>query len=215
MVRDCSTKDEFIALGWIKIEDKIVKMGDGNWIPRYPENMYCSQKVEDYWKRKGITREIAAAKKATLISSVYPGRHVSFQEHYYDTEQIGDWYDTREDEILSANVQSLEARARQTQSPVAQMMQVPIGQYMHGIPLPQHQGGVQPPPSFVNPVYSETRNSLPGNNAPAVPQPSQSVDMAQLIQLFNAMGRADPARMEQFVSTRGGAKSDPPTNPNF
>ncbi|KAF8160092.1 hypothetical protein K438DRAFT_1776630 [Mycena galopus ATCC 62051] len=69
MVRDCSTKDEFIALGWIKIEDKIVKMGDGNWIPKYPENVYHSQKVEDYWKRKGITREIAAAKKATLISS--------------------------------------------------------------------------------------------------------------------------------------------------
>ncbi|KAF8146188.1 hypothetical protein K438DRAFT_1781230 [Mycena galopus ATCC 62051] len=67
MVRDCSTKDEFIALGWIKIEDKIVKMGDGNWIPRYPENVYRSQKVEDYWKRKGITRKIAAAKKATTL----------------------------------------------------------------------------------------------------------------------------------------------------
>jgi hypothetical protein len=210
MVRDCPTKDEFIALGWIKIEDKLIKLGDGNWLPKFPEELSKSQRIEDYWKRKGITREIAAARKATLLSSVYPGRHVSFGENYYDTDVIGDLYDTREDEILSANVQNLEARARLAQNPVAQMMQGPVGQFMHGIPLPQHQGGVQPPLNFANPS-----NSYQGNNLPTAPQPSQNFDMAQLIQLFNAMGHADPTRVDQFVSTRGGAKSDPPANPNF
>jgi hypothetical protein len=77
MVMDYPTKDKFIALDWIKIEDKMIKLGDGNWLPKLPEDQSKSQRIEDYWKHKGVTWEIAAARKAALLSSVYPGCHVS------------------------------------------------------------------------------------------------------------------------------------------
>lgn len=210
IVRFCTAKDEYITIGWIKVEDRLIKMGDGSWIPRYPESISRKAKVDEYWAKKGVSKEMAMAKKSSLMATFYPV-HEGTPWDFYETERIGDLYDTREDEIRSAKIQQFEARARVAPYPVAQMIQAPMASYFSGTQLPQQQGGVQPPPQ--GPIPNQVSNDR--NVVPVVAPAGSMVDMNQLIQLFNAMGRTDQSAMEQFVTTRGGSKSDPPANQNF
>ncbi|KAJ7358038.1 hypothetical protein DFH08DRAFT_953237 [Mycena albidolilacea] len=63
IIRDCPTKAEFITLGWIIVKNGLIKLGNGNWIPRHPESLTKMQKVEEHYphSRKEVEGKAKAA----------------------------------------------------------------------------------------------------------------------------------------------------------
>lgn len=194
MIRDCHNKEEFINLGWVIIENGLIKLGNGGWIPKFPEGVSRMIKVEDHYRKQGITRESAKAQRASMMQSFHQGGITSVGGYYApDMERIDHIYDTREDEMRSANIQSMLG-----QQPVAQQNYLVPSAPIPQVIQPQMFSGVQ-------------------QVAPAIP--SSGIEISQLIQLFNA-ARGDGSMngfniQDQMVATRTGAKSDPPSNPGF
>ncbi|KAJ7095592.1 hypothetical protein C8R44DRAFT_890006 [Mycena epipterygia] len=194
MIRDCHNKEEFINLGWVIIENGLIKLGNGGWIPKFPEGVSRMIKVEDHYRKQGITRESAKAQRASMMQSFHQGGITSVGGYYApDMERIDHIYDTREDEMRSANIQSM-------------LGQQPITQQSYLVPS-------APVPQVIQPQMFSGVQQV----APAIP--SSGIEISQLIQLFNA-ARGDGSMnglniQDQMVATRTGAKSDPPSNPGF
>ena len=211
----CAVKDEHITIGWIKIEDGRLKFGGdgGGFIPRFPDNTSRAQKVEDYWRKKGVSKETAAARQVHLLNSFSPKTHGAYSDAMFETERL-DAYDSRDDEMRSAAMQQMEARARMAQNPVNQMMysQPNVG-YTQGAqsfsPMTNfdvvnqfHQGTILNPPM--------TGNAVPGSSGAA------GFDVNHLAQLFGSLGPEDRSRLGQYLTTRQGTKeTSSKPGPNF
>jgi hypothetical protein len=222
LINECVTKDEFIDFGWITVENGLVKLGNGNWIPRYPDHISRMQKVEDHYRKQGITRDSPSIKRANMVETFYStgNQGPSQQNDSYNHSRVDHLYDTIDDEIRSAKVQQMvRLRAlNQNQRPVvSQNYNVPFieGPTYHN-PSPEITLGtnmVQAIPQFqqmlqgTQPVSNVSNVSTVGN-----------LDLNQLIQLLNIVGggnRSGTSVQEQMVMTRGGATSDPPAKPHF
>jgi hypothetical protein len=221
-INECVTKDEFIDLGWITVENGLVKLGNGNWIPRFPEHVSRMQKVEDHYRKQGITRDSPSIKRANMVETYYSGGHQgsSQSNDSYHHSRMDHLYDTIDDEIRSAKVQQMvRLRAlNQNQRPiVSQNYNVPLieGPSYHNA-IPENTIGtslVQSIPQF----QQLSHGSQPILNVPNVPM-GGNLDLNQLIQLLNIVGggnRSGTSVQDQMVMTRGGATSDPPAKPHF
>lgn len=191
-IRECHNKEEFINIGWIIIENGLIKLGDGKWIPKFPENVSRMVKVEDYYRKQGISRESAKAKLASMMQTFHQGgMSVGVDLYSPDMDRIDHLYDFRDDEMRSANVQSMY------NSQNSLLPSQPLGTYTPQGIQSQMLNRVQPAP--VAPV-----------------QGTAGVDITQLIQLFNAARSGDSANgsniQDQYVATRTGARTDP-SNP--
>jgi hypothetical protein len=209
-IRDCRNKDEFITLGWVKVEDGQLRLGTGGWIPRYPENLSRMQKVEEHFRRQGVTRESAKAQRAGMMQSFYSSASWTQDDGYGNgyTDRVDHLYDTTEDEIRSVKIQQMSRAPSQN-------YMAPSPVFQQSIPFPStgaqplaSNGGVQPPQQFLQvPQGQFTSPPVQANNG---------IDISQLIQLFNAVrGEGTGGVVDQLVATRSGAKTDPPSNPNF
>ncbi|KAF7348909.1 hypothetical protein MVEN_01411200 [Mycena venus] len=203
LVNECTIKDEFIDLGWIVVENGLIKLGNGNWIPRFPEGPSRMQKVEDHYRKQGITRDSANVKRVNMMQTFY-SEHGYAAPTYFDPlehSRVDHLYDTHDDEVRSAQVQQLKARyqapPQNNYVPIAQNYQAPSFQSSTGIQVPMLPPGIagqQPALQFQQ--IPHTQNTAP--NA----QPAGGVDLGQLIQLLNALKGENPAAQEQFVATR-------------
>lgn len=194
MIRDCYNKEEFISLGWIVIENGLIKLGNGSWIPRHPEHLSRMLRVEEYYRKQGVTKESAKQKRASMMQTFHQGGITSVSEYYSpDMDRIDHIYDTREDEIRSANVQQMLGRQN-------------VPQQSYQAPSTQFAQAIQPQ------MFSQAQAI-----APTVP--GQGIEISQLIQLFNAARGGNPMNelniQDQMVATRTGARTDPPANPKF
>jgi hypothetical protein len=108
-IRDCRNKDEFITLGWVKVEDGQLRLGMGGWIPRHPENLSRMQKVEEHFWWQGVTRELAKAQHTGMMLSFYSSMSWAQEDGYGNryTDRMDHLYDTTEDEIQSVKIQQM------------------------------------------------------------------------------------------------------------
>ncbi|KAJ7624442.1 hypothetical protein FB45DRAFT_869370 [Roridomyces roridus] len=102
--RECPSKEEHIKKGWLHVgENGSHKLGDGGWIPGGDAPQ--SQKVEEYWARKG-------AAKANYQAGPYASTYFNQGEADYVTEYPEDAIDEiRSLRAQLANFQAAEPRA--------------------------------------------------------------------------------------------------------
>ncbi|KAF8131331.1 hypothetical protein K438DRAFT_2113697 [Mycena galopus ATCC 62051] len=62
-VRECIEKDEYISLGWILIDNGLIKLGNGGWIPKFPESSSRKDKVDEHYRKLGMTKGTSGAKQ--------------------------------------------------------------------------------------------------------------------------------------------------------
>src|ERR1700735_1774584 len=108
-VNECGTKDDFISRGLVTVEDGLLKLGNGHWIPRFPEHMSRAQRVEDYYSKNGSAKGPSNVKQTNMVQNFYTG---GGQGSYgnsdpYQEDRIGHLYDTLDDELRSAKVQQM------------------------------------------------------------------------------------------------------------
>jgi hypothetical protein len=161
------------------------------------------QKVEEHYHKQGITRGTPANQRSGMMQNFYSGTSYGMTEGYdsWELDRVDHLYDTREDEIHSAQLQLGRAQAQAQQFNMQQSQMVPSVQ-----PL-QNQSGVQPPLQFLQ--MPHTPQSLPTQNS------NTGVDMAMLLQFFNTMRNNGNQVTDQMVATRTGARSDPQSGPGF
>ena len=70
------------------------------------------QKVEEYYRKLGITKESVNAKHSNLMQSFYSEYAHTSGDNYdpYHYDRVDHLYDTREDEIRSAKIQQMETK---------------------------------------------------------------------------------------------------------
>ncbi|KAJ7193097.1 hypothetical protein B0H12DRAFT_1231098 [Mycena haematopus] len=225
LIGECVNKDELIDLGWIIVENGVIKLANGNWIPKYPEGSTRMQRVEDFYRKQGQTRNSASKPRASMMQSFYNGE-IYGSDDPSESGRMDHLYDTRDDEIRSAKVQQMVKFRGGNQGynmPVSQNYHVPA------VPsVPYHNPYQNPHPGAymvqTMPQFQQmTRVPEMVPNVPTVPTTSNvltngSLDLSQVIQLLNAIGvgnRSGTPVQEQLVATRSGAKSDPPAQPDF
>lgn len=86
MIKDCPHKEEYINIGWLRVENSRMRLGDGGYIPRYPDWMSKKDHVDEHYSKLGITKESARRTKSNLVQGM--------QDDVLD-------YDSREDERRS------------------------------------------------------------------------------------------------------------------
>jgi hypothetical protein len=220
-VNECETKDGFIDRGLIIIENGLIKLGNGNWIPKYPENLSRMQKVEDYYRKLSGGRELAPTKQANMVQTYFSGHNqgsFSMYDPYHDA-RVGDLYDTLDDEIRSAKVQQI-SKLRSAN----QLLEGPAHpNYYSQIPAGSSSAGPVVGTNLAQIVPQFQQDQLPvepqpftfGNVPRVQAAPSNTtVDLNQLIQFMNIMNnasRAGTSVQDQMVVTRGGSKTDPPS----
>ncbi len=214
-VNDCPIKDDFIGRGWVTVENGIVKLGNGNWIPRFPEHLSRAQRVEEYYNKQGSSKGPSNVKQANMVQNFYSGGYEgpSGYSDPYNEDRVGHLYDTIDDELRSAKVQQmvrLRAANQAYQPSSSQNYQAPV------IPGPSYPtvgtNMAQIVPQFQQSYFPVEPPVNVQTNVPTVPQ-QNNVDFNQLIQfmnLMNAANRTGTPVQEQMVTTRGGSKTDPP-----
>ena len=125
LINECVTKDEFIDRGWIMVQGGLVKLGNGNWIPRHPENLSRQQKVEDHYRKLGITRDSSNTRSANYVHSFYSEGSSGSSQPYdpYEHDRVDHLYDTIDDEIWSAKVQQMTRIRGSNQGYIPQLSQ--------------------------------------------------------------------------------------------
>ena len=200
LISECENKDEFIRLGWLTYRDGKMAMGDGSWIPRYPEDVSRMDKIERFYNNKGVTRESAAPKKVNMMTGY---------EAYEDpgmVDRVDHLYDYREDERRAQRVQQNLQQGRSGG-------QIPNRYSGHpqGLDQSQQNKGYS---ILQRPVQQQmTQHLVDGSSI--VP----GMDMAQLIQLIDTVRGSNNANRElpyeQNVQTRTGAGTDPAPGSGF
>lgn len=104
-------------MGYVSVEDGVMRLGNGHYIPRIPDGKCRKQRVDDYWALQGKPR-------GTALGLIKQLRSQMVQYGYENiTEYVGGMYDTRDDELRSLRAQLVN---RQVQQPVQpQIMQRP------------------------------------------------------------------------------------------
>jgi hypothetical protein len=193
MISECEIKEEFIRIGWILVKDSRITMGDGSWIPRYPEEISKAEKVEKYYNGKGMTRESPSQKKSSMMNS-----YVVPYDEGSGYDRVDHIYDSRDDELKTYRAQQslLAAGNNYVQPNRMQMVQ-------HVEPPVMNYSILQ------RPVQQQAQQVQQNVESSAV---VPGMDIAQLIQIIDtARGSNNASRdpqLEQFVQTRTGAKSD-------
>jgi hypothetical protein len=100
LIRDCPHKNEYINLGWLKVENSRMFYGDGGQISKYPEWKSRKDHIDDHYAAKGITKEQARRQG----SSPGPSQG-NFFHSYNEEDNLDQVYDSRADERLSNQVQ--------------------------------------------------------------------------------------------------------------
>jgi hypothetical protein len=113
-------------MGYIGFENGSLRLSNGQFIPKYPENKSKKEHVDDYWfaqgKKRGATLPLQSQ---NLVNT--------------SDDRVDHIYDSRDDELLSLKVQ-VQALARTSNSgqPVLNQTAVNIPQPIQGmIPIPQ------------------------------------------------------------------------------
>lgn len=194
MISECEVKEEFIRIGWVVVKDGKMTMGDGTYIPRFPEDISRAEKVEKYHNNKGMTRESPLPKKSAMMNT-YMGQYDDHGNH----DRVDHIYDSRDDELRSYRAQQnmLANRGNTYQMPVRQ---------------PMVQQSVEQPVANMNysilqrPVQQQMQQSA--ESSAVVP----GMDIQQLIQFIDTVRGPNNANREpsgeQFVQTRTGARTD-------
>ncbi|KAJ6456026.1 hypothetical protein C8R47DRAFT_1082542 [Mycena vitilis] len=175
---NCPYKQEHIDMGYVKFENGVIKLGDGRYIPRYPENKSRKERVDDYWAAQGKRRgselgRIGNAQSQLLQQGFDP-----------DCDQVNMLYDTRDDELRSMKVQMLNAQIPQQMEP--QIMAKPQA-------MPQQfmqMGGVVP-------------NNAVVANSVTLPAGWDLQQLAQLVEAVKSQSNSNASN--QFIQTRTGA----------
>ena len=200
LISECESKDEFIRLGWLSYKDGKMMMGDGSWIPRYPEDVSRMDKIERFYNNKGITRESAIPRKSTMMMGY---------DSYEDAgayDRVDHLYDYRDDEMR------------------AQRVQQGLQQNRVGYQVPNRYQAGQPnmDPSPQNRGYTIQQRPVQQQMAQQIVDRSSVVpgmDMSQLIQLIDTVRGSNNANrgpsIEQNVQTRTGAGEDSATGSGF
>lgn len=191
LIRECPFKTEYIALGWLKIENGRMYMGDGTSIPRYPEYKSKKDRIDDYYGAKGFNKNQVGRTRANLIQG---------QGGYYgppgDEDNLDHHYDSRADEQLSNNVQAALANNHQPQ--YQQML---------------NQGPAGTVPVVVPPVQNQFVQ------APAPTPGLVSMTPAQFAEFINAYKPVGSApqqdAQEQLLTTRTGRNVPGPESRSF
>ena len=126
LMATCQYKREHIEMGYIGFENGSLRLSNGQFIPKYPENKSKKERVDDYWfaqgKKRGATLPLQSQ---NLVNT--------------SDDRVDHIYDSRDDELLSLKVQ-VQALARTSNSgqPVLNQTAVNIPQPIQGmIPIPQ------------------------------------------------------------------------------
>jgi hypothetical protein len=195
MISECEVKEEFIRIGWVVVKDGKMTMGDGTYIPRFPEDISRAEKIEKYHNNKGMTRESPLPKKSAMMNT-YMGQY----DDHGNYDRVDHIYDSRDDELRSYRAQQnmLANRGSTYQPPARQSMvqqnvEQPVANMSYSIlQRPVQQQQVQ--------QSAESSAMVPG------------MDIQQLIQLIDTVRGPNNASREpsgeQFVQTRTGARSD-------
>ena len=195
LASECETKEEFIRIGWIMVKEGKVMMGDGGWVPRYPEEASKAERIERFYNNKGITRDSATQKKSSMMNT-YMGQ---YDENGYD--RVDHIYDSREDELMTYRAQqNLLANRGNYQVPIVQQnVGPPVSNMNYSMNYSILQRPVQQQAQQVQ-QGAESSTVVPG------------MDISQLIQLIDTVRGSNNANREpageQFVQTRTGARSD-------
>lgn len=199
MVRDCPEKRRKLDEGVIVMENGQLRMADGSYISRYPESMTKDERVNESLRKQG---------KPGVSALLY-------QESFYNMqqdEQANQVWDTTADELRSMRVkkQQLEMQLQQLQnggtSGMGSSMGIGYAQPRESPPhLNLHQG-IQ---------YAQSPMGYPPT---AVSPAGPAMSMEQLLVLLNRGMNSQSTQnqpAEQYLLTRGGARSDPPPQQGF
>ncbi len=215
-VNECDKKDGFIDRGLVIIENGLIKLGNGNWIPKYPEQLSRMQKVEDYYRKIDGGKNLPPVQQANMVQTFYSGHSQGSFSQYdpYHEDRVGNYYDTLDDEIRSAKVQQvsrLRAANQMLEGSSKQSYQVPA------VPMSSPQVPImgtnmaQIMPQFQQIPYTQEVQPVVQSNVPVVPV-NNGVDLNQLIQfmnILNSSNRTGTPVQDQMVMTRGGSRTDP------
>jgi hypothetical protein len=198
MISECEVKEEFIRIGWVVVKDGKMTMGDGTYIPRFPEDISRAEKIEKYHNNKGMTRESPAPKKSAMMNT-YMGQY----DDHGSFDRVDHIYDSRDDELRSYRAQQnmLANRGSTYQMPVRQ---------------PIVQQSVEQPVANMN--YSILQRPVQQQMQPSAESSAMvpGMDIQQLIQFIDTVRGPNNASREpsgeQFVQTRTGARTD--SNPS-
>lgn len=173
---DCPYKQEHIDMGYVKVENGNLKLGDNRYIPRYPESKSRKDRVDDYWvaqgKRKGSDIGRLGNPQSQMVQ-------YGFEQN---SDQLNLMYDTRDDELRSLRVQMMNSQIPQQLGNPSIMSQ------------PQQQL-VQ-----LSRVANNGQNMVPNN--PMLPP---GWDLSQFVQLLEGLKAQTSNAQGQFVQTRTGA----------
>ena len=189
MIRDCPEREEYIRIGWLRIDGGKMYYGDGSGqVPRFPESRSRKAYIDDHYASKGITKDMANRNMSMMQNQ--PGYY-----NQYDDENLDHIYDTRADERLSNHVQMVLMNNAYRAQGQTMSNQGPV--------MPQYQGQYTPASAPPVPV------SQPMANQPGV----CNIPAESLVQLLGLIGgRNDDSRnatvqgesQEQLLSTRSG-----------
>ena len=189
LIRDCPEREEYIRIGWMKIEHGKMYFGDGSGpVPRFPESKSRKMHIDDHYAAKGITKEMAGRNMNMMQSQ-------SGYYNQYDDENLDHIYDTRADERLSNYVQmAMMNNAYRTPShPMPN--QGPV--------MPQYQGQYAQAATPQMPVSPPMNNQSGVCNIPA----DSLVQLLNLVTSRNEESRGATVQgesQEQLLSTRSG-----------
>lgn len=188
LIKDCPYKQEHIDMGYVKVDNGAIRLGDNRYVPKYPENKSRKERVDDYWAAQG-------KRKGTELGRLNSPQGQMLQYGFdQNTDQMNLIYDTRDDELRSMRVQMMHS-------------QVPAQLSNQIMSSPQsHQ-------QLVQVAGSSAVNQDVIQNMPKLPA---GWDMNQFVQLINGLNiQASGNSQSQLIQTRTGAGSEGPANSNF
>jgi hypothetical protein len=113
LIAECPYKEQHIKMGYLSFDNGHMRLGNGGFIPKFPENKSRKERVDDYYANQGKPR---GAPLGTISNQ--------FSQMQYDngSDQMSSIYDTRNDELLALRVQMMNMRNEGQQ---ASMVTVP------------------------------------------------------------------------------------------
>jgi hypothetical protein len=218
LIRDCPYKDDYINMGWLRVENGRMNFGDGGLISKYPEWKSKKEHIDDHYAAKGITKD-TARRGANLMQS-----QEGYFNPYIEDDNLDQVYDSRADELRSRQVQmTLMNNVHRIQSqPVYNQQAFSQGlSYSQGpamVPqaqpmMPQTQGQFIPTPVIQTPVASQP--GVCNITADSLAQLLNLVNTRQVDLAGNNESTVRTGSQEQFISTRSGRTIQGSPGPNF
>jgi len=102
-VATCPHKEEHIKMGYITFVDGAMRLGNGSFIPKFPDYKSKKERVDDYYAGQGKPRGAPLGKRVNQ----------QFSQGYIqngDEDQVKQLYDSRDDELLALRVQLMNQK---------------------------------------------------------------------------------------------------------